>query len=262
MEKDQFDNYSYDPDMFQNDDVRSSELYGHGSDYTGFGADTFGEVRELLQQEVISKSFLYLMAGLGVTAVAAFAAPTVMAGWLMRGQYNYILLFVAELAIVIVSNIAISKNNVALSAVLFTLYSYITGSLLGIIFWAYELTSVGTVFLMTALMFGIMAVFGMVTKRDLSSIGNICLMGLIGIIIATLVNVLFIRNGMFDLIVSVIGIGIFVALTAYDMQKIKRRVAYSNGENAQVLALSGAFELYLDFVNIFPRLLRLFGKRK
>ncbi len=220
------------------------------------------QVRDLLQNEVIAKSFLYMVAALAVTAIAAFTAPDLLAGWLMRGRYNFIILFVAELAIVIASNVAMSKNNVALSAILFTLYSYLTGATLGIIFWAYQLASVGAIFLMTAAMFGIMAVYGLVTKKDLSSIGNICMMGIIGIIIASLVNIFLLKSGVFDLIVSVSGVAIFVGLTAYDVQKIKRRVYYATDENVACLALWGAFGLYLDFINLFLRLLRLFGKRK
>ena len=220
------------------------------------------EVRDLLQNEVIAKSFLYMVAALGVTAIAAFTAPDLLGGWIMRNSYNIIILFVVEFAIVIASNVAMSKNNVALSAILFTVYSYLTGATLGIIFWAYRLASVGAIFLMTAAMFGIMAVYGLVTKKDLSSIGNICMMGIIGIIIASLVNVFLIKSGPFDMIISVIGVAIFVGLTAYDVQKIKNRVYYATDENVACLALWGAFGLYLDFINLFLRLLRLFGKRK
>ena len=222
----------------------------------------FGQVGELLQQEVIAKSFLYMVAALAVTAIAAFTAPDLMAGWLARGRFNILILFGAELAIVIASNVAMSRNNVALSAILFTLYSYLTGATLGIIFWAYDLTSVGAVFLMTAGMFGVMAVYGLVTKKDLSSIGSICMMAIIGIIIASLVNVLLLHSTVFDLVISLVGVAIFVGLTAYDVQKIKQRVYYANDENVSVLALSGAFGLYLDFINIFLRLLRIFGKRR
>ena len=222
----------------------------------------FGQVGELLQQEVIAKSFLYMVAALAVTAIAAFTAPDLMAGWLARGRFNILVLFGAELAIVIASNAAMSRNNVALSAILFTLYSYLTGATLGIIFWEYDLTSVGAVFLMTAGMFGVMAIYGLVTKKDLSSIGSICMMAIIGIIIASLVNVLLLHSTVFDLVISLVGVAIFVGLTAYDVQKIKQRVYYANDENVSVLALSGAFGLYLDFINIFLRLLRIFGKRR
>ena len=240
---------------------QQQQYYQPNNPYAAVG-QAASDVRDLLKNEVIAKSFLYMVAALAVTAIAAFTAPDLLAGWLMKGKYNFIILFVAELAVVIACNVAITKNNVAVSAILFTLYSYLTGATLGIIFWAYDLTSVGAIFLMTAAMFGIMAIYGLVTKKDLSSVGNICMMGLIGIIIASLVNAFLIRNGIFDWIVSVIGIAIFVGLTAYDVQKIKNRVYYATDENVACLSLWGAFSLYLDFINLFLRLLRLFGKRK
>ncbi|MCR5596211.1 MAG: Bax inhibitor-1/YccA family protein [Lachnospiraceae bacterium] len=250
MEQNEYKDYEYDKyDTSMIDSINSSAYQA---------VDT---VQEILKKEVVAKSFLYMMAALAVTAIAAFAAPSVLSEWLMRGRYNLIILFVAELAIVIVSNIAVSKNNVPLTAILFTVYSYLTGSLLGILFWMYDLSSVGAVFLMTAAMFGITAIYGMVTKKDLSSVGSICFMGIIGIIIASLVNAFLIRNGIFDFIISVVGVVIFVALTAYDIQKISKRARYVDDSHVQVMALSGAFELYLDFINIFLRLLRIFGKR-
>ena len=239
-----------------------NDQYVQQNTYDEQAYSQFGQVRELLQQEVIAKSFLYMVAALAVTAIAAFTAPDLMAGWLARGRYNIMILFAAELAIVIASNVAMSKNNVAVSAILFTLYSYLTGATIGIVFWAYDLTSVGAVFLMTAGMFGAMAVYGLITKKDLSSIGSICIMAIIGIIIASLVNVLLLHSSVFDLVISLVGVAIFVGLTAYDVQKIKQRVYYANDENVSVLALSGAFGLYLDFINIFLRLLRIFGKRR
>ncbi len=231
-------------------------------DAFGVAGETFTELKEALKQEVVAKSFLYMVAALGVTAVAAFVSPVLMAEWLMRNQYNMYILFGLELVVVIASNWAMSKNNVVLSAILFTVYAYLTGAVLGIVFWAYDLASVGAVFLMTAGMFAVMAIYGLVTKKDLSSVRNICMMGIMGVIIASVVNGLVLRSGMFDLLISYVVIAIFVGLTAYDVQKIKQRVYSATDENVAVLALSGAFGLYLDFINIFLRLLRLFGKRK
>ena len=231
-------------------------------DAFGVAGETFTELKETLKQEVVARSFLYMVAALGVTAVAAFVSPALMAEWLFRNQYNMYILFALELVVVIASNWAMGRNNVVLSAVLFTVYAYLTGAVLGIVFWAYDLTSVGAVFLMTAGMFAVMAIYGLVTRKDLSSVGNICMMGIMGVIIASVVNGLILRNGMFDLIISYVVIAIFVGLTAYDVQKIKQRVYSATDENVAVLALSGAFGLYLDFINIFLRLLRLFGKRK
>jgi len=171
------------------------------------------------------------------------------------------ILFIVEIAIVLAGNWAVQKNNAVLAAVLYTVYSFVTGMTLSIIFLAYTGESIVSVFFITAAMFASMAVVGLVTKKDLTGIGSICFMGLIGIIIAGLVN-MFIRSSVFDLIVSVIGVVIFVGLTAYDVQKIKRMAAYSTDLTENSLALFGAFQLYLDFINLFLRLLRIMGKKR
>ena len=122
------------------------------------------------------------------------------------------------------------------------------------------MTSIAKVFFITAGTFGVMAVYGTTTKKDLSSIGNICFMALIGLVIATLVN-LFLKSATFDYILSYIGIAIFVGLTAWDTQKMKRVLStqYEVNEGAQKLALLGALNLYMDFINLFLYLLRIFG---
>ncbi|MBP5608887.1 MAG: Bax inhibitor-1/YccA family protein [Lachnospiraceae bacterium] len=235
---------------------------GYGPAAYGGQGNILNQVNSLMHEEVIAKSFLYMVAALVVTAIAAFTAPDAMATVLVSNPSAIYLLFVLELGIVIVSNIAIKKNNAVLTAVLFTAYSFITGATLGVIFWAYDLGSVGAIFLMTAGTFAVTAVYGLLTKKDLSSIGSICLMGLIGIIIVTLVNMIFIHSSGLDLAISYIGVAVFVALTAYDTQKIKKAVAYASPDRVATIALSGAFELYLDFINIFLRLLRILGRRK
>ncbi|MBR3525819.1 MAG: Bax inhibitor-1 family protein, partial [Lachnospiraceae bacterium] len=141
------------------------------------------EVTETLQQKVVAKSFLYMVVALIVTAIAAFAAPQAMAKILITHPSAIFGLVGLELVIVIVSNIAIKKNNAALTVVLYTVYSFLTGATLGVVFWAYQLGSVVAIFLMTSAIFAIMAVYGMVTKRDLSSLGSILLMSILGIII-------------------------------------------------------------------------------
>jgi FtsH-binding integral membrane protein len=115
-------------------------------------------------------------------------------------------------------------------------------------------------FLITAGMFGAMSVFGYVTKQDLSGIGKILFMALIGLIIATIVN-LFVKSSMFDMVLSYIGVVIFVGLTAWDTQKIKQMLLMADGmdEGVQKIALMGALSLYLDFINLFLYLLRIFG---
>jgi FtsH-binding integral membrane protein len=111
-------------------------------------------------------------------------------------------------------------------------------------------------------MFGVMAIYGLITKRDLSSLGSLFMMGLVGIIIAGVVNMLILHSSAVEFGISIVGVLIFVGLTAYDVQKLKNRVAFSDSDNATAIAMAGAFELYLDFINLFLKLLRLFGKRK
>ena len=139
----------------------------------------------------------------------------------------------------------------------------INGATLSVIFLAYTLTSIANVFFITAGTFGVMAFLGYTTKKDLTSLGRMMFIGLIGIIIATIVN-LFLGSSMLNMIVSYVGVVIFVGLTAYDSQKIKHMLyeADSMDEGAQKLALLGSLTLYLDFINLFLMLLRIFGGNK
>ena len=218
-------------------------------------------LRSLLCQEVIFKSFLFMVGALLVTACAALTISPYIAYQLLSG-YNFYILLAAELGIVLVSNWALRKNNAILAGVLFTAYSYLTGVTLSLIFLIYTTASIVAIFATTAVVFGIMAVYGLLTKRDLSSIGNLCLMGLLGIILVSVVNLFILQSTMLDTAISAIGVLIFVGLTAYDTQKIKKNVMASNSQNVTSLALYGAFQLYLDFINLFLKLLSLFGKRK
>lgn len=147
------------------------------------------------------------------------------------------------------------------ATVWFTIYSVLNGAVLSFVFLAYTMTSITQVFFITAGTFGAMAFIGTTTKRDLTKFGGILLMGLIGIIIASIVN-LFVGSSMFDLILSYIGVLLFVGLTAWDAQQIKRALymAPDAGESAQKIALLGALNLYLDFINLFLYLLRIFGR--
>ncbi|MBR1471479.1 MAG: Bax inhibitor-1 family protein [Lachnospiraceae bacterium] len=220
------------------------------------------QLNEAMAQEVIARSFLYMVAALVVTAVAAFSSRELLLKMLSSNPSMMYLLFGAELAVVLVSNAAIRKNNAVLTAILFTVYSYLTGATLGVVVMLYTGASVVAVFLVTAVTFGIMAVYGLVTQKDLSSIGSLLMMGLIGIILSSLVNALFLHSSGMEMVISWICIAVFVGLTAYDAQKIKKNVVYTDGDHVATVALAGAFELYLDFINLFLRLLRVMGRRK
>lgn len=172
-------------------------------------------------------------------------------------------LIIAEFALVIGVSAAINKLSLTTATLMFILYSVINGALLSSIFLIYTASSIALVFFITAGTFGAMALVGYTTKTDLTSMGKILFMALIGLVIATLVN-LFVKSSGFTLILSYVGVLIFVGLTAYDSQKIKQMMLQGSRcwEGAQKLALLGALTLYLDFINLFIYLLRIFGKRE
>lgn len=173
-------------------------------------------------------------------------------------------LLIAEIGVVWYLSARISSISFTKATVLFILYSILNGVTLSFIFAIYTAASIASTFFITAGTFAVMAIFGYVTKKDLSKIVNICIMALIGIIIASLVN-LFLKSAMMDVVISYIGVLLFVGLTAYDTQKIKRLLSADDmevNETTQKIALLGAMTLYLDFINLFLYLLRLLGDRK
>lgn len=221
----------------------------------------FDKLKIVLAESVISKSFLFMFAALLITSLASVTTTFETAVFLLSGANFYILVAV-ELLIVFVSGIVINKNIPIAAGILYAIYSYLNGMTLSIIFLAYELTSITTIFLITAVLFGVMAVYGLITDSDLSSVGHLLTMGLLGIVISGIVNLLILHNSILDMIICCVGVVVFVGLAAYDTQKIKQRVEMATEENELTLALYGGFELYLDFINLFLKLLRLFGRRK
>lgn len=172
-------------------------------------------------------------------------------------------LIIAEFGLVIGISGAIRRLSITTATMLFVLYSIVNGATLSIIFMAYTMTSIASVFFITAGTFAVMAFIGYTTKTDLTSLGKILFMGLIGIILATIVNI-FLGSSMLSMIVSYVGVVVFVGLTAYDSQKIKNMLyeADNMDEEAQKLALLGSLTLYLDFINLFLMLLRIFGSNR
>lgn len=199
----------------------------------------------------------------GITAYGVASSPSLMMTIIQTPAIMWGLI-IAELAIVIAISAAINRLSLTTATLLFVLYSVLNGATLSLIFAVYTMSSIANVFFITAGTFGVMAAYGYFTKRDLSSWGKLLLMALIGLIIATLVNVFLVKSSGFDLILSYVGVLIFVGLTAYDTQKIKQMLAMQTdmGEGAQKVALLGALSLYLDFINLFLYLLRIFGRRE
>jgi FtsH-binding integral membrane protein len=198
----------------------------------------------------------------GLTAYGVATRPGILQA-IYTNQILFWGLIIAEFALVFGVTAAINKLSLTTATLMFILYSVINGALLSYIFLAYTASSVATVFFITAGTFAAMAIVGYTTKTDLSSMGKILFMALIGLIIATIVN-LFIKSDGLTMILSYVGVLIFVGLTAWDSQKIKQMLlqAPDAGEGAQKLALLGALTLYLDFINLFIYLLRIFGRRE
>lgn len=172
-------------------------------------------------------------------------------------------LLLVELWLVIGLSWLINKMNAITAITLFVIYSIVTGLTLSVIFLVYELGSIVSIFGITSLIFAAMSIYGYTTQKDLTGIGTMAIFGLIGIIIAGIVN-LFLQNSVFDMIISIIGVIVFIALTAYDTQKIKSMNIIGNEwtDEDTKEAIIGALTLYLDFINLLLKLLSLFGKRK
>lgn len=213
---------------------------------------------------LMRKVYVWMTLALGITGLTAYGVAT-SPGILQAIYGNSAVLWgiaIAELILVITVSSAINRLSLSVATLLFIIYSVLNGTLFSSIFLVYTASSISTVFFITAGTFAAMALVGYTTKTDLSSMGKILLMALIGMIIATIVN-LFVKSTGLDLIISYIGVLVFVGLTAYDSQKIKQMLlqAPDAGEGAQKVALLGALSLYLDFINLFLYLLRIFGRR-
>lgn len=214
---------------------------------------------------LMRKVYVWMTLALAITGFTAYGVAT--SPGVMQAIYSNPVLFwgliIAEFALVFGVSAAINRLSLTFATLMFVLYSVINGALLSYIFILYTTSSISTVFFITAGTFATMAIIGYTTKTDLSSWGKILLMALIGLIIATIVNV-FIKSTMFNLILSYVGVLIFVGLTAYDSQRIKQMLLQTPdaSEGAQKIALLGALTLYLDFINLFIYLLRIFGKRE
>jgi FtsH-binding integral membrane protein len=233
-------------------------------DLRGISAERQWDVSEAFPI-LMRKVYVWMTLALVITGFTAYGVAT-SPGILQAIFSNQILfwgLIIAEFALVIGVSAAINKLSLTTATLMFILYSVINGATLSIILLAYTMSSVATVFFITAGTFAAMALVGYTTKTDLTSIGKIVFMALIGLIIATIVNI-FVKSSGLTLILNYVGVLVFVGLTAYDSQKIKQMLiqAPDAGEGAQKLALLGALSLYLDFINLFIYLLRIFGKRE
>ncbi len=198
----------------------------------------------------------------GVTAYGVANSPSIL-NMIFSNQIIFWGMIIAEFGLVFALSGMLNRLSLTTATLMFVGYSVLNGAVLSSIFLVYTLSSIGQVFFITAATFGVMAFIGYTTKTDLTSMGKILFMALIGIIIATVVNI-FVGSTGLQTVISYLGVLIFVGLTAYDSQKIKRMLyeQESSDEGAQKLALLGALTLYLDFINLFLYLLRILGSRR
>jgi len=216
---------------------------------------------QTLVSDALWKTYRWMAAGLGVTGLVAMGVASSEAALnLIIGNrlVFYVLLF-AQLGLVMAFNSVAVRASTAVVAAMFFTYAALTGATMSVIFLVYTMSSIASVFFITAGAFAGLSLVGLITKRDLSAIGRFAIFALIGLIIASLVN-FFVASSGLNLAISAVGVLIFAALTAYDTQKLKE--LFASGEMNANMPLVGALTLYLDFINMFLFLLRLFGRRR
>jgi uncharacterized protein len=226
---------------------------------------TYIESIPTVEADFMQKVYLWMTFALTLTGFVAYR--TTQSEFLLElifsSSFGFIGLILAELALVFWISSGIQKMSSNMAIGLFLLYSVLNGMTLSVLLIAYTGASVASTFFITAGMFGAMSVYGYTTKQDLSSWGNLLFMALIGLILASVVNIFLQSSGLYWLI-SYIGVLVFVGLTAYDTQKIKQLAAQVivESEEGRKVAILGALTLYLDFINMFIFMLRILGNRR
>lgn len=225
-------------------------------------ARTHGATIDQGLRQYMLKIYNYMFAGLAITGlVAFFAAQNMQLMQFLHGGFSWILM-IGMLVMAFMLPMRIHKMRAATAQTLFLVYAFMMGLFTSYIFLLYTSTSIGRVFLITSATFGAMSLYGYTTKKDLSGMGSFLYMALIGIVIASLVNIFMQSSGM-SFMISIFAVLIFTGLTAYDTQKLKEiYYAQDTMEVTEKKAILGAFTLYLDFINLFLHLLRLLGDRR
>lgn len=213
----------------------------------------------------LSRVYAWMGFGLALTALVSFV--TVSTPAIMEAIYAdtgiFYFLIIAELGLVLAFSFLQNRVNSMVASLMFVSYAALNGLTMAVIFLVYTTTSIAATFGITAGMYVAMSVYGVVTKRDLTQVGSFAMMGLFGVIIASVVNI-FMHSDTVSWMVSFCGVIVFTLLTAYDTQRAKAMGQYfaSDSEQSRKAALSMALSLYLDFINLFLSLLRLFGNRR
>ena len=217
-------------------------------------------------KSLLKNTFIWMFLGLLITAAVSgicISNQTIM-NYILRNPMILMIAFIAEIGLVFYFSFRLMSLSTQSAIGIFFLYAALNGFTLSVLLYMYTGASVLQVFIISALLFGGMALYGQVTKKDLSSLRSMLVMGLWGIIIASFVNMLFRSSGL-SILISFVAVIVFMGLTAYDVQKIKR-IAHQveNGDTVNYVRVSilGALQLYLDFINIFIHLLMLLGRRR
>lgn len=225
---------------------------------------SIGRARES-ERSFLNQVFFWMSMGLALTGVVAgwmAVNPSLIIAF-ARNFSLFILLAIVQIGIVFWLSSQIMRLSLMTATVGFSIYATLNGILFSSIFLIYTGASIASTFLITAGMFAALSAYGFTTKRDLTSVGSLAFMGLIGVILASVVN-WFLKSTAFYWIITYIGIAVFTGLTAYDVQKLKRvhEQGFESGDVIKKVALLGALTLYLDFINLFLLLLRVFGRRR
>ena len=217
----------------------------------------------VLVRQSVTRAFVWMTLGLAITGLTALFVADSNLIEVLFSSGSFWLLVIAELAVVWFLSSRVMTLSMPVATAAFALYSLLNGVTLSPIFLVYTGESIASTFFITAGTFATMAIFGYTTKRDLSSWGSYLMMALIGLIIASVVNI-FLGSSLLMWAISYLGVLLFVGLTAYDTQQLKAMIAASIGDEEQTkkVALLGALNLYLDFINLFIYLLRILGKRR
>lgn len=218
------------------------------------------------QRALFRNVYVWMTMALAITGLVAMymAKSLTLLQMILGSSFGMWGLLIAEIGLVWYLSARIRQISFTTATVLFIIYSILNGATLSVIFLAYTASSIANTFFITAGTFAATGIYGYVTKKDLSSLGSLCIMGVIGLIIATVVNI-FLASDALTMVISYMGVALFVGLTAYDTQKIKRLLLSNDmevNEETQKIALLGALTLYLDFINLFLYLLRILGDRK
>jgi FtsH-binding integral membrane protein len=234
-----------------------------------YSNNTYSKAAEF-GKSLMVKVYLWMFVALIISALTAMYTHTsslffqeVEGRMMLKNQGLFWFAIIAEFVLVFGLSAALRRMSAIVATLMFVAYAALNGLTLSMVLMAYTTSSVVNCFFVSAATFGAMSVVGFTTKQDLSKFGSYLFMALIGVIIASVINI-FTRSSMFEWIISFVGLAVFIGLTAYDTNKLKMMAdsVPADSEQGKKFAIYGALQLYLDFINIFLYLLRLFGERK